>query len=250
LAHGGHRKKRRTGLRILLVLVVIIVAGLVVADRVAAKVTEDRLTEAVAEEARKADAAPASTDVDIAGFPFLNQVVSGKFDGGEVVFRDMKTDLITIKTVDINITELTVPRDVLLGAAPHDVIAGKLRGTATLSLTELASAIGLPGLKLTGNGNQLRFTAPVTLGQLQFQVSGSAKVQLEGSRVWLETSDLKAGNLEIPPEVRQLVNEQLNTGVNIPQLPYQLRLTSIRLNGEVVQVSAAADQVGLATAAN
>ena len=42
----------------------------------------------------------------------------------------------------------------MLGAAPHDVIADRLNGTATVSLAAISAGIPLVGLKLTSEGDR------------------------------------------------------------------------------------------------
>jgi hypothetical protein len=230
----------------LLVLALILAVVVVIVDRVAVGVAERRVAELLAAEAGRHDAVPASTDVQISGFPFLNQVAAGRFDGGHVVFNDIKTKTLTVQAVDVNVAGLVVPRDVISGAAPHDVVAERVRGTATVTLAEVARGIKLQGLALSGSGDTVRFSAPIPLPGLAVAASGSAKVRLRGNRVWLEILDLKAGGVSVPKRALDLVATPLTTGATLPPLPLGLRVTDIKLAGTVVKVSAAADNVDLA----
>jgi hypothetical protein len=230
---------------VLLVLIVVLVGVLIVADRVAVRVAEQRISEVVMEEARTQNVQPASASVKVTGFPFLTQVASGRYDGGEVLLRDLRTTRLTIDRVDIDVSDLRVPSDVLRGAAPHDITAERLRGNATVTLDQIATGIGLKGLKLTGDGSRVKFTVPVTFASLQAEVTGLAKVRLEGSRVWLEVSDVTAAGFQVPRNLVDSVTAQLTTGITLPAMPFSLRLTGVNVAGSAVRVSAAADRVNL-----
>lgn len=243
---AGHRKRRRSGcLGVLVALLVLLMVALVVVDRVAAGVAERRLADEVATAARDQNSQPDGTSAEIGGFPFLTQVWSGEYDGGRIGLQTLRTPQLTIANVDIKITKLRVPRDVLFGAEPHDITADRMRGLATVSLTELATRLGMPGLKISGAGSRVSFTAPAEFAGFTAQVAGTADVRLQGSRVYLQVRDLSANGTQLPQQVLNLIRSQLAAGVTIPQLPYALRLTGIGVDGDNVRVQAAADNVPL-----
>lgn len=206
---------------------------------------EDRLAIEFAKAAREQNTAPGETTVSIDGYPFLTQVWSGEYDGGRINVDRLRTPELTIANVDVDVEALSVPRDVLFGAQPHDITAGRMRGAATVSLTEIAARLGVPGLKITGNGKRVRFTAPLTFGGFTAQIEGTADVRLEGSRVWLDIAEMSAGGVPVPERALAPIRQQLSGGVTIPPLPYSLRLTGISVDGSNVRVNAAADNVPL-----
>jgi hypothetical protein len=224
---------------------VLVLLGLGIADRVAAGIAEERLAEEVALAARRENAQAAGTTAEIDGYPFLTQVWSGEYEGGRIGLQRLRTEQLTIANVDIEVTRLTVPRDVLFGAEPHDINAAKMDGSATVSLAELASRLGLPGLRITGDGSRLAFTAPISFAGFTATVQGDADIRLDGRRVWLEVGSLSANGVTAPPQVLSLVRQQLAAGVTIPALPYELRLTGVAVNGDTVRVRAVADNVPL-----
>jgi hypothetical protein len=240
------RGKRRLGcLGILGVLLVLLVVTFSVADRIVAGIAEERLAEEVAAAARAQNAVPGDTTVEIDGYPFLTQVWSGEYDGGRIGVQELRTQELTIANVDVDVEQLSVPRDVLFGAEPHDITAGRMRGTATVSLAELARRLGVPGLKITGSGSRVTFAAPLTFAGFSTQIEGVADVRLEGSRVWLEVAQISAGGVAVPDAALAPIRRELAAGVTIPPLPYSLRLTGIRVDGGSVRVNAAADNVPL-----
>lgn len=239
------RKGRWGCLGLLGGLLVLLVVVFSIADRVVAGIAEDRLATEVATAARQQKAVPGDTSVEIHGYPFLTQVWSGEFDGGRIGVRSLKTEELTIANVDVEVDGLSVPRDVLFGAEPHDISAARMRGSATVSLAEIQRRIGVPGLRISGRGNQVAFSAPVTVAGFTAQVAGIADVRLQGSRVWLEIDSISAAGVPVPDQALAPLRRQLAGGVTIPELPYALRLTGIRVDGGSVRVNAEADNVPL-----
>jgi hypothetical protein len=247
-AVGRETGRRRRGigcLGILAALLVVLLVALGVVDRVAAGVAEDRLADEVALAARAENAVPEGTTAEIDGYPFLTQVWSGEYDGGRIGLQTLRTQQLTIANVDVEISQLTIPRDVLFGAEPHDITAARMRGSATVSLTEIAARLGVPQLKITGDGNRVRFSANVVFRGITAPVGGVADVRLQGSRVWLDVAEVSAAGIPLPEQALTIVRRQLAAGVTIPPLPYALRLTGIRVDGSTVRVDAAADNVPL-----
>jgi len=239
-------RKRRAGcLGVLIALLVLLLIALGVVDRVAAGIAEQRLAEEVEKAARAENAIPAGTTADITGYPFLTQVWSGEYDGGRIEMESVRTEQLTIANVDITVNGLTIPRDILFGAEPHDITASTMRGGATVSLKELATRIGFPGLKINGAGNRVRFAAPLSFAGFTAQIEGDAAVRLDGDRVWLDIGEVSAGGVRVPDQALDVLRNQLQAGARIPPLPYDLRLTGIRVEGSTVRVTAAGDNVSL-----
>jgi hypothetical protein len=251
------RTRRRSGcLPFLLGLLVFLAIVAVIADRVAAGVAERRIAGLVREEAQRNKVTPGSVEATVNGFPFLTQAIRGEFEGGDLTLDDVKVDgaavgagpvkAITLRRIDVHVTGLSVPRDVLTGATPHDVIAKQLTGKATATMDQFAAALPIPGLRLTGSGETVQFSAPIPLAGLALRVTGTAQLQLRGNRVSLKVQKIEAGGVQAPQQVVDRVAAQFNTGAELPPLPLKLKVTSVRLDGSVVSVAAAAQNVDLA----
>lgn len=241
------RRRRRTGcLSILLVLLVIVGAVLAVVDRVAAGVAEKRIAAVVRAEAERRGATPSDASATIEGFPFLTQVARGRFDDTHIVLTDVRSNTTTVQKVDVVLTDLHVPHDVMTGAKAHDIVADGVRGSATMALAEVGKGLGAPGLRLSGAGDVVHFTAPVALPGFALVATGTARVRLKGDRVWLEITEAKANGIPIPRQALDAVTNQLSRGAKLPPLPLGLHVTSISLAGSIVTVKAAADKVQLA----
>ena len=240
------RRRRRAGcLSILLVLVLILGVVFTVVDRIAVGIAEDRVAAMVSAEAKQRGATPATSTADIEGFPFLTQVARSRFDSGHIVLTDVRTSTLTVQKVDVVLEDLSVPRDVLMGASPHDVVVDRVRGSATIALSEVQKGFGAEGLVLSGAGDIVKFSAPVPLPGVALVAGGTARVRLQGGRVWLEIVEASANGVPIPKQGLDAVTRLLKTGVKIPPLPLGLKVSDISLAGSVVTIKADAAQVQL-----
>src|SRR5262245_13176199 len=104
LAPGSHMSRRgaqvtrptiRGGSRtpaMLLVFLILVATGLLVADRIAAGYTADRMEGQVRGELASHDISTGSTTVTIEGFPFLTQVASGRYDRIRIDMSDVEAN--------------------------------------------------------------------------------------------------------------------------------------------------------------
>jgi hypothetical protein len=246
-------RRRRGCLPMLLVLALILGVVAVVADRIAAGVAERRIAEMVRSEAERRNVLPVEVEAQVSGFPFLTQALSGRFDGGQVFLSDLKVRTgntqvrtVTVQQVDIAVDGLSVPRDVLTGAAPHDIIAETLTGTATVTMDQIAAAVPIQGLKLTGSGKTVRFSAPIPIRGLGLTATGTANVQLRGNRVVLDVQEIKAGEVQVPRQALDQLTSQFQAGAELPPLPLGLKVTGLQMSGGLVVVNATAKNANLA----
>lgn len=251
------KRTRRGGcLPTLIVLVVVLGIAAVVADRVAASVAEKRIAQLVKDQGARQHVQVGSVGATVDGFPFLTQAWRGRFQGGELVLRDVtvtnagtRTGTVKISTVNVDVVGLTVPRDVLTGSAqPHDVVADRLNGTASVPTSQLAAAVGMKGLVLSGSGDTVRFTAPVSVAGLSLNVNGTARIRLQGDRVLLDVQNVQAAGVEVPKAIIDQVTSQFAGGATLPPLPLGLKVTSVRLKGTDVEITGEARKVNLASA--
>ncbi|HEV2088198.1 MAG TPA: DUF2993 domain-containing protein [Cryptosporangiaceae bacterium] len=248
VSYGYAPPRRRTGRKVLiafLVLLLVLAALLVVADRVAASYAGDQLEAAVAAEARKVGANPRTTSVALKGFPFLTQAVGGSFDGANIVLDDITARNVKVDELALDVDTVTVPRDALFSGDPSGVKAAVIRGTATVELAQLARAFGAEGLTMTAEGDRVRVRLDVTLRSVgTVELQGLVRPRAEGDRVWLEVDQLRAGEIDVPQSVVDRVSASMRRGVRVP-LPFGLRLDAIEVAEQSVLIKGTARNVPL-----
>lgn len=237
---------RRGCLLSLVIAFVIAVVGFVAADRVAANIAQERLAVLVANEVRNAGANSGRTAVTVDGFPFLTQVIRGRYSGGTVTLEDVSTeDDLTLEKVTVDVSKLRIPTDVVLGAEPHDVTAGRLDATVDITLAEIVSRLGVRDLQANGDNGKVRFNAPSPVSMIPGRIEGLGTLRLDGNRVWLDVEQLSAGGVPLPPSLVEQASQRFMAGYQLPPLPLGLKVTAIAVVDDLVSARAAASDVSL-----
>lgn len=206
------------------VAVVLILLALVVVDRGAALLAARSLARNV----QSAQGLAQRPHLTIRGFPFLTQVVAGRY---------RRVDVSTAGPVSRQGVEVTQAQASLRGVrvSAFDALRGTVRqvpvasgtGSALLNYSELTAVLaryaGPVGAAVTVTGTsdgRARLNGP-------FGLSLRLTASITDSRVVVvpDASDLQT----LPAPVRSAVTTALATPVQIPPLPFNVRLTSGRL---------------------
>jgi hypothetical protein len=253
--YGTRRPRKHWGRRLLItfiVLVIIVVGGLVVLDRVAVGFAERTIGDKVSEQVAAQKATSEKPDVTIDGFPFLTQVAGGQYQEIKIELRDFTGPAGNDKTIrmpllDIRANDVKAPLDTLR-SGNGDIIASTVSGTGTIAYDQMAELINQPGLKLEERGGKLIGSAPVqALGQT-YNVSGTADLTVKGGAVQVRFSDVKADGLPDIPLVQNLVNsyaQKLALDLQVPKLPLKLALQKVEAQPDGLKVTAGARDVEL-----
>lgn len=251
-------RPRRRGRKVLVTLVILLllVGGLlVVADRVAAGVAERAIADQVNQEVAKQDARSAPPKVDVGGFPFLTQVLDGRYERISIVLTDVQGSLqgnaVRVPRLDVDARNVRASLDTLRSGS-GDVVADKVDGTGTVTYDSLAALLDRPGLKLGEQNGKLAVTAPVDILGQKLTVSGTADVTVaEGNKVALRFNDLTAEGLPAVPLARTLLSnyaKSISVDVPLPELPFQLNVRKVEPKPEGLMVTADATNVPINSA--
>ncbi|HEY0696356.1 MAG TPA: DUF2993 domain-containing protein [Micromonospora sp.] len=246
--------RRRGGRKALVVLVVIVLllGGLLLAaDRMAAGFAERKIADQAAQEIAKQDIKAGQPEVDVAGFPFLTQVLAGKYESITIVVRDA-TGPVNGKTVDI--PELRIEaRDVAasldtLRSGQGEVVADSVSGTGTISYETVARFINQDDLTLAERDGKLTVTAPLDVLGQRLTATGTAKITVREGKVLLGFEDLTVDQLPNIPLARQIVSSyarRISIQLPLPALPYDLQVREVRPTPKGLTVTADARNVPL-----
>jgi len=222
-----------------LVVALIVVLGLAfAADRVALVLVQRQIADQVQQQ-EHLDRRPT---VAMHGFPFLTQVASGRYDGGVVVLQNLpgrlRVQRLTVQLADVRLP----PRDLLAGSAVA-VPVKEVRGEARVAYADLAAATGIPGVRITPQGDRLELAVPITeLGQT-VRLRVSARIGITGGGLQITAG--KAQGISLPQPIVDLALAQLTHALPLDQLPYGLRLTGVRVGPSGLDVSATAHDIVL-----
>ncbi len=209
-------------MRALLVLLLVLGALLVIADRVGVSVAEDQVAGQVAAEGGLAG----PPVVDIEGFPFLTQAVSGRYE--QVRVRLSAADLGQPEgtTADVSLRGVQVPLSAALSGSVREVPVERIDGSATLSYDLLAAQLG-GDTRLERDGDGLRISRTVELLGQQLPLTASGQVTLEGSDLVVDVDDAAGAGIELPGFLVDQANDLLDLRYTVPPLPFGLQLTDV-----------------------
>jgi hypothetical protein len=221
--------------RALVVLVLVLAALLVVADRVGVSVAEDRVADRIAAEGQLA----APPEVDITGFPFLTQAVAGRYEEVRIDLTAADLGQPEGTRADVALRGVQVPLSDVLDGSVQEVPVERVDGTATLSYDLLAAQLG-PGTELARDGDGLRITRTVELLDRQVPLTASGQVTLEGSDLVVDVEDAAGAGVDLPGFVVDQAADLLDLRYTVPPLPFGLRLTGVTpaADGVVVDLEA------------
>jgi hypothetical protein len=227
--------------RALLVVLLVLAALFVIADRVGVAVAEDQVADRIAEQA----GLPGPPEVDITGFPFLTQAVSGTYD--EVRIQLTAADLGQPEGTDADVAlrGVQVPLSDVVAGSVQQVPVDRIDGTATLSYDLLSSQLeGDTTLERDGDG--LRITRTVELLGQQVSLTASGNVTLDGSDLVVDVEEAAGAGVDLPEAVVGRASDLLDLRYTIPPLPLGLQLTAVRPaeDGVVVDLEATGTVIG------
>lgn len=213
----------------------ILLAGLVVgADRGALALARRQIATAIQTREHLAQ----RPQVQLRGFPFLTQAISGRYDGGRVRVRDLKVKRLRLKTLDVDLTEVSVPLGDLITGRVKQVPVGLVRGTALITYADLSAATGIADLQIRPKGDELELQLPFTYLDQTVQIIASGRVGVQGQAVRITAGDING--LPLPAAVTQAAFDHLADAIPMGNLPYGMTVQSIRVTDAGLEVSALA----------
>lgn len=248
----------------IVVIVVLMVLGgvLLIADRVAANAAEDRISAEVKRElVDRRVTAPKDPEVRLAGFPFLTQVLEGRYervtiDLDQPEIRQSATSTVKLTSLRVVATDIRADaRSLLRGSG--DVVADKVTGTGTMGWDQVGPLLELAGLPpsvdpsqadLKVVNNLVELTVPVAIDSLRFSITAKGTVAIEAGRIRLKLSDVTTNIGQVPQLVRNLIRQyeqRLTVTIRVPQLPYSLVVNKVETSDAGLLLIASADKVSL-----
>jgi hypothetical protein len=225
-------------------VVLVAMAVLIGGDRAAAAIAGYQITDRVETELAAHQVEYGSLAVDVADWPFLVHVVTGKLDEISISMTDLRASAgaapaVSIASVDVVATGVRFKiSDVLLGAPA--ATAQQIVGTALIRYASLEGLVTLPGLSLADihfseSKGALRFEA---LGALA-PVQATAKITVEKGRLRIRLSDARFDSNVLPELGREVLNQILDTTIDLamPDLPLGLALQSVTPGPDGVSIS-------------
>ena len=217
----------------LLVTLVVLVGLLLAADRVAVHVADSQVASQVQQRGKLAG----EPTVDITGFPFLTQAVSGTYDDVHIAMNAEQLGQPAGTSAQVSLRGVHLPLSDVLSRSVSRIPVDRVDGTATLSYALVSAQIG-HGTTLTYAGDGLRLTTTATILGQSVPLSAAGKVRLDGDVLVVDAEQASAAGVKVPSALVTRASQALDLRYRIPALPFGLKLTGVRptADGVVVDV--------------
>ena len=228
-------------MRRLLIVLVVLAALLVAADRVGVVVAQNRLASQIQQQLNL-DREP---DVSIRGIPFLTQAISGTYKDIRVQLPDVDAGDVQNVAIDARLQGAHVPLSDAVGGNVDQIPVDRISGTLLIPYDELAKASRIPGLTITREGDSLRLTGSVQVLGRPLQVEAVGRVEVDNGRIVINAEQAKVAGIPVPQAVLDQAARLLSFRVQPHNLPLNLRITALRLADNGLLVDAVSDDVVL-----
>jgi hypothetical protein len=229
--------------KLLIAVVVLLLLG-AAADFVAARVFEDRVTEALQ---REYDLGRRPV-VQVRDVPFLPRLLTGRFSTIDVAATDASARGINAAQLQLTLHGVEVPREVLLGE-PGRVTVERADGTVELTEAEvnrlLADRLRGGALAISEDGVEVRTQVPFLGQTLDALVAG--KLGARDGEVTFTAEEVRLGDQGVlDPVQADLLASRFTFQVPLPDLPAGVRLERVETRPGTVVLSGRAASVGVA----
>jgi hypothetical protein len=242
---------------VFIVLLMVLGGALFVVDRLAANAAEDRIAAEVKKElvARQVNSAT-DPEVRLGGFPFLTQVVAGRYEKITIDIDRPEINLVKLTSLRVVASDIRADASSLLRGA-GDVVADRVTGTATMTWEQVRPLLELAGLPsvvdpstvdLKVLDNQVELRVPLAVNGFRTTIIAKGQVTIDAGQVRLRLTDVATDTGNLPQVARNLIRqyqERLTVLIRVPALPYSLVVNKVETSGTGLLMTASADKVSL-----
>ncbi|HUK70471.1 MAG TPA: DUF2993 domain-containing protein [Streptosporangiaceae bacterium] len=225
-------------MRKLLILFVVLVILLVAADRISAYVAQRKIASRVAASYHF----PTQPTVHIKGFPFLTQVVAGRYKEVDITLSSLTAGGMQMRDLHARFTGVNAPLNRVIGNGQGSMTADRAAATAFIPFASVQQRLP-PGIKLAPDGGDLKLSGK--LGYLGLDVPVSAAVSLRVSNSAIEVAPRHvtvAGGVPVVVPT-ELLGNRLAIAMPVRDLPMHLQIRGVRVMTGGFEVTASAQGV-------
>ncbi|ADD45986.1 DUF2993 domain-containing protein [Stackebrandtia nassauensis] len=230
--------------------IVILLAVLVIGDRVAASIAGDQLSQVIANKATENDVKSAKPPVvTMGGFPFLTQVIAGEYTRIDIELVEVGNDTITLPKLDIIAHDVQADMSTAMGGS-GPVKASRMEAEADISYDSLTKSIeNTTNAEISAKDDstlEIKLTMEVA-GQ-QVEVVGGATVDVTDNKLVIQAQEFKPAEGQLPQGGDAVMNEvaqKFNKEIPLPSMPFDLKLGDPKFADDHIAVTATAKDVPL-----
>lgn len=234
--------------KISLVVAVVLLGLLLAADRVLAFVAGNVLTDKVSQQLTERGVEnTGELDATVGGFPFLTQVLGGKYDAVEIRAANLRSQGVSLTDLTVRATGVEAPAGALM-RGEGTVTAARVTGSGLLPYSSIAALLHQPDLTIVADNGRLKLRTPIRFAGQSIMVVASGNLVLDGGRLTLTIEDIRPDGGGLPPGAQLLLSAlrgRLSQEIALPPLPYGLTIERLDVAGDGLQVQVSAVNVPL-----
>ncbi len=248
---------RRRGRRLwvaLLVVVVVLGALFVVADRVAAYAAARTIaSQAKKELAAREITTPSDPTVTVGGFPFLTQVARGHYQSITIHVDHPSSQGVTFDALDVVASGVNASTSAVINRT-GTITADNITGTTSLGwsgVNKLLNTSGFGGAGASASAlpdGQVQVRVPVSFAGVSTTILATGTLTVGKGVAHLKINQVSSEGGTLPSVISGLIGsikQSLSVDIKIPALPYGLVVKDVKASQQGLAVTATAANVAL-----
>lgn len=223
--------------KFLVVFLIFLAVVVVVGDVLARSFAQNTIAAQAAQQMNMAE----EPEVSIEGWAFLPQAVSGSYSGISLDADSAAVENVEVEQVRVALSDVDAPLSDLVSGQP-DVVAGQVDGSVMLPYDYLNSELP-EGVTLTAEGEEPRMSGELAITELGLssEVTAGVEFDFDGDSLDVAPVDVEVENA--PAAVVDNAAGMLSFSIQIPDLPYGLRIADVESTGSGIRIDGTAEDV-------
>ncbi|HEY7482993.1 MAG TPA: DUF2993 domain-containing protein [Streptosporangiaceae bacterium] len=225
--------------KVLLVLLIILIVGVIAADRVGVAVAQDQIAKQVAAQ----NNLPRKPDVKIHGIPFLTQAIGGEYKKIDVGIGQMTQQGVTLEDVQVELDNVKAPLSDVINGDTSNVVAGTATASAIVPYEAVERRAPSAVKSISANGSNLQVKGSMTVLGFTGDVTIVAAVRATAKGIGVTPQSVRTGSGPAVPLA--LLQQRFTFTVPVKDLPLGSRISKVEVTSDGLRIAATADNVRL-----
>jgi LmeA-like phospholipid-binding len=233
-----------TGWRRLIIFLVVLAVVLVAVDRIGARVVAGQ----IATRAQRTERLAQRPAVSIDGFPFLTQVVAGRYHDVKVTVRGFQpSNGPRVDEVKADLQGVHVALGDAIRGSVRQVPVDRVAARTHLTFADLNAYLATQNTpaRLSRNGTKLLVGGTVTLAGISRSATADVALGVAGDVVTVTPTAVAGVGALLPAAVRQTLVGLLTVRIPVEGLPFNIHLQSAEVDGDGLTFTAGGEGVVL-----
>lgn len=229
-------------MRTLIAVLVLLALLLVGADVATRLIAQQQATRALSAEFDLG----ADASVQIHGWSFLVQAVRGDYAHITIAAGSAALGPIADAQVQADLYDVRLSLTDALSGTIDRLAADRADIRVTIAQTELATAVGEPGITVTAAGSgTVRVHAAIAVAGATYPVTVDVAASVTDQTLTLVARPVSAAGLDLPAAVADSLQQRLTTSIPLTSLPFPLESATVSAADGMLVISASADSLRL-----